>query len=67
LKYHLLEVQQQSLAELQAWFASVTLYGAIWRRLGRPAGSLAAFAEHIVAELVASGVLSLRDGVVFNA
>jgi glyoxylase-like metal-dependent hydrolase (beta-lactamase superfamily II) len=67
VKFHLLEVQQQSWPELLAWFSGVTLYDAVWRRLGRPNGSLDAFAERIVGELVAQGVLDLRDGVVFDA
>jgi glyoxylase-like metal-dependent hydrolase (beta-lactamase superfamily II) len=67
VKYHLLEVQQQSFVELLGWFTGVTLYESVWRRMGEPAGNMPAFAEHIVAELAANGVLAVRDGVVFNA
>ena len=67
VKFHLLEVQQQSWPELLAWFSGVTLYEAVWRRLGCPNGSLNAFAEGVVAELVAKGVLAQRDGFVFDA
>jgi glyoxylase-like metal-dependent hydrolase (beta-lactamase superfamily II) len=67
VKFHLLEVQQQSWPELLAWFSAATLYAAVWRRLGGPDRSLAAFAERLVGELVAQGVLALRDGVVFDA
>ncbi len=67
VKFHLLEVQSQSWPDLLAWFSGVTLYEAVWRRLGCPDGSLAAFAERVVGELVAQGVLALRDGVVFDA
>jgi glyoxylase-like metal-dependent hydrolase (beta-lactamase superfamily II) len=66
LKFHLLEEQQRAWAPLLAWFTSVSLYGAVWQRLGRPEGTMAAFAERIVAELAAAGVLAVRDGIVYN-
>ncbi len=67
LKFHLLEEQQQAWAPLLAWFTGVSLYGAVWQRLGRPEGTMAAFAERIVAELANAGVLVVRDGIVYNA
>jgi glyoxylase-like metal-dependent hydrolase (beta-lactamase superfamily II) len=67
VKFHLLEVQSQPWPDLLAWFSGVTLYEAVWRRLGCPDGSLAGFAERVVGELVAQGVLARRDGVVFDA
>jgi glyoxylase-like metal-dependent hydrolase (beta-lactamase superfamily II) len=67
LKYHLLEEQQQAMGPLLQWFTGVSLYGAVWQRMGRPAGTLEAFAEEIVGELAAAGVLAVRDGVVFNS
>lgn len=66
LKFHLLEVQQQPWPGLLAWFTANPLYAAVWQRMGRPGGSLAAFAEQVVKELVDSQVLMLRDGVVSN-
>lgn len=66
VKFHLLDVQQQPLPELMAWFTGNTLYGAVWRRIGAPGGSLPAFAAGVVDELIATGVLALRDGTVFN-
>lgn len=66
LKYHLLEEQQQRWPDLLAWFGGVSLYPAVWERMGRPCGDLAAFAEDIVQELVAAQVLALRDGVIIN-
>ncbi|MEO5733632.1 MAG: MBL fold metallo-hydrolase [Rubrivivax sp.] len=66
VKFHLLAEQQQTWPQLQAWLERGALYGAVWQRLGRPAGSLAAFAQHLVKEMAASGALALRDGVVFN-
>lgn len=67
LKYHLLEEGHQALPELLCWFTRVSLYGLAWQRLGCPQGSLAAYGEALVQELVRSGVLALREGVVFNA
>lgn len=67
LKYHLLEEGQQGLPELLRWFAGVSLYGSVWQRLGGPQGSVAAYGEALVQELSRSGVLALREGVVFNA
>jgi glyoxylase-like metal-dependent hydrolase (beta-lactamase superfamily II) len=66
LKYHLLEVQQETWEALMAWFTGVSLYPALWRQLGEPAGSLQAFAEEIVADMARSGVLAVRDGRVCN-
>jgi glyoxylase-like metal-dependent hydrolase (beta-lactamase superfamily II) len=67
LKFHLLEEGQQAWPALLAWFTGVSLYGQVWQHMGRPEGTLAAFAERILAELAGAGVLALRDGVVFNA
>lgn len=66
LKYHLLEVQQQTWPALLAWFSDNTLYAAVWQRTGRQAGSLEAFAHAIVNELVAIEALAWRDGLVCN-
>ncbi len=66
LKYHLLEERQQAVPELFAWFTTVPLYTAVWQRMGRPEGSLRAFGERVLLELVDAGVLQLRDGVVSN-
>jgi hypothetical protein len=67
VKFHMLEVQQQAWPELLAWFTGVTLYEAVWQRLGRPQGTLEAFALQVVGDLLAQGVLAQRDGVVFDA
>jgi glyoxylase-like metal-dependent hydrolase (beta-lactamase superfamily II) len=66
LKFHLLEWQRRPLDALMAWFAANALYGAVWRRIGCPGGSLEAFGVALVKELDAAGVLLLRDGVVLN-
>jgi hypothetical protein len=66
VKYHLLEEQQQAWPELLHWFSRVGLYNTVWQRLGRPEGTLDAFARKTVDELVTAKVLAVRDGVVFN-
>ena len=67
VKYHLLEVQRQPWPDFQRWFAAAPLCAAVWQRLGRSEGTLAAFAERSVHDLVGSGALSLREGWVLNA
>ena len=64
VKFHLLEVRQQPWADLLAWFSGVSLYGSVWQRMGRPEGSLAAYAQRVVRELVAQRVLVQQDGIV---
>jgi len=67
VKYHLLEEQRQPWPDFVAWFASAGLFGTIWQRLGRPEGTLTAFAELLVAELVAVGALGRQGSVLHNA
>ena len=67
VKYHLLEVQRQPWPDFQRWFAAAPLCAAVWQRLGRPDGTLAAFAERSVQDLVGSGALALSAGWVLNA
>jgi glyoxylase-like metal-dependent hydrolase (beta-lactamase superfamily II) len=66
VKFHLLEEQQQAWPALLQWFTGVSLYDALWQRMGRPDGTMAAFAQSIVDELCTSGALFVRDGVVFD-
>ena len=61
LKYHLLEEQQQALPDLQAWWSSVPLVHRLWQRLQRPTGSMPAWCEQLLSELVTSGALRI-DG-----
>ncbi len=67
VKYHLLEEQQQSWSDFLAWFTEVELCRTVWGELGHPHGTMAAFAEHLVSELVAAGALARRDGLLLNA
>ncbi len=67
VKYHLMEARSQDWATLRAWLASTPLLHTVWRRLGEPEGSAAAWGERVVLALVDSGALALRDGVVHDA
>ncbi len=67
MKFHMLEEQQQTVPALMQWFTGVTLYRSVWQRLGQPAGTLQAYGQQVVQELVGAGVLALRDGVVCNS
>lgn len=64
LVYHLMEVDAQPMAALLHWLDSNSLYGSVWQRLGRPAGSLQAYGTVLVQELADAGVLVLHDAVV---
>jgi len=65
-KYHLLEVGSEALAELRAWFASTPIVAQVWQRLAHPEGSIDAWGECLLAELLANGVLTLRGDRVHN-
>lgn len=67
IKYHLLEVRAQALPELLAWCEATPLLDRVWQRAGHPEGSAAAWCERLILELVAGGVLALRDGMVHDA
>ncbi len=67
LKFHLLEEGSQPQRDLREWFAATPLMQGMWRRLGRPQGSMAEWCDALVAELAGNGVLLLREGVVLNA
>jgi glyoxylase-like metal-dependent hydrolase (beta-lactamase superfamily II) len=66
LKYHLMEEQQQALPALRAWMADMPLLAAIWGGLGRPEASQAAWADHLLHDMLAAGTLVVRDGVVHD-
>lgn len=67
VKYHLMEEQQQPWPDFLRWFSATEMCGSIWQRLGRPEATMTAFAEHLVAELLAAGALARRDGVLHDA
>lgn len=67
LKYHLLEERQQALPALLAWWSATPLAQRVWQRLGSPAGSVGAWGEVLVDELVASGALARQGDSVLDA
>ena len=46
--------------------ADVPLLRSIWQALGRPDGDLAAWADRVLQDLLAGGVLKRRGDVVFD-
>jgi glyoxylase-like metal-dependent hydrolase (beta-lactamase superfamily II) len=66
VKYHLLEVQREPLAQLRAWFEATPLAQRAWQRLGRPEQTSAAWLERLLAELAAARAIALRDGEAVN-
>ncbi|MDP2005406.1 MAG: MBL fold metallo-hydrolase [Rubrivivax sp.] len=66
LAYHLMEEGRQAMPALLQWFDSASLYRQVWESLGRPEGTLQAYAQAVVKELADAGVLALRDGVVYK-
>lgn len=68
LKYHLMEEREQGLEALLQWAVGTPLLMALWEGFGRAGGgTAAAWAESAVNELVKSGALVMRDGVVVDA
>jgi glyoxylase-like metal-dependent hydrolase (beta-lactamase superfamily II) len=66
LKYHVMEEREQGLPAVRDWLCSAPLMRSIWDGLGRPAGSPGAWADQLLQELAAAGVVGLRDGVVHD-
>jgi glyoxylase-like metal-dependent hydrolase (beta-lactamase superfamily II) len=67
LKYHLMEERSQAWADVCAWVGATPLVNELWRRQApRGVASLEAWARSLVEELVASGVLAWRDGVLLD-
>ena len=67
LKYHLMEEQQQELAALRRWMQDTPLMQAIWSRLGQPLSHMDAWCEQLLQGMLASGLLSQREGSVHDA
>jgi glyoxylase-like metal-dependent hydrolase (beta-lactamase superfamily II) len=66
LKFHLLEVQNQSLLALHLWVGETSLMRGIWESLGRPFASIHLWCDFLVETLVKRQVLLHCDGVVSN-
>lgn len=67
LKYHLLEEREQALAALRDWWSATPLAQRMWQRLGAPEGSIAAWGERLVGELVAAGALARQGDRILDA
>lgn len=67
VKYHLMEVRAQPLADLLRWLLATPIARSLWDRFGaQVSDSPASWYERLVGELVAAGALSLREGVVHD-
>lgn len=67
VKYHLMEVQRESLASFEAWFESSPTCRSTWQCLDRPDGSLTGFGLKTAMDLVGSGALRLESGCLLDA
>lgn len=67
LKYHLLEEQTQRLPAFHLWAGGAPLLRRMWQRQGCPEASMHAWCDVLLAELVRSGSVVVRDGVLANA
>jgi hypothetical protein len=65
VKFHLMELQRQSLAQLGHWLDATELLRGVHRRFGG-APAYRAWWLGLVDELVASGALHRSDGMVAN-
>jgi glyoxylase-like metal-dependent hydrolase (beta-lactamase superfamily II) len=66
LKYHLMEERAQPLPALRDWLRDTPLMQSIWSGLAHPEGEFAAWAERLLQELLASGVLAQRGDIVHD-
>jgi glyoxylase-like metal-dependent hydrolase (beta-lactamase superfamily II) len=66
IKYHLLEEQREALPAFEAWLDTMDLARSAWESIGRPDGTLLAWAHGLVGELCTSGALDRRDGMLLN-
>jgi glyoxylase-like metal-dependent hydrolase (beta-lactamase superfamily II) len=66
LKYHLMEVREQDLQDVQRWAADTPLHVALWERQARPGESAQAWLDRLVDELVAQGALARSGTLVLN-
>jgi glyoxylase-like metal-dependent hydrolase (beta-lactamase superfamily II) len=68
VKYHLMELRREPLADLLRWTLATPIARALWDRFGvHESDSPAAWCERLVRDLVAGGALGLHDGVVQDA
>jgi glyoxylase-like metal-dependent hydrolase (beta-lactamase superfamily II) len=68
IKYHLMEVREQDEVALLQWAQQTPLFAGVWERHGRAqAGSPQDWCALLVGELVGSGALRRREGVIADA
>ena len=67
LKYHMMEERQQDLQALRTWLRDVPLLHSTWVELGRPDGSVGAWGDQLLQQLLDSGVLQRRGDTVHDA
>jgi glyoxylase-like metal-dependent hydrolase (beta-lactamase superfamily II) len=66
LKFHLLEVQSQSVAAMHLWAGETPLVRQIWEGQGRPEASLHLWCDGLIRELVRSAAVISRNGQLSN-
>ena len=67
IKYHVMEERAQAHDALLAWAAATPLLAAVWARYAPAASAtLAGWVDALVGDLVASGALARRDGVIVD-
>ncbi len=68
IKYHLMEVREQSHEDLLRWALATPLFTGVWQRYGRAqAGSAQGWCALLVDELVGSGALRREGGRILDA
>ena len=68
IKYHLMEERSQPWPELLAWTLATPLFTRVWRRFAHThVASPGLWCEQLLSDLLGSGALTLRDGVVHDA
>nr|WP_316641284.1 MBL fold metallo-hydrolase [uncultured Roseateles sp.] len=65
LKFHLIEVRQQSLADLNTWLASTEVHGALWHRYFANQ-TIEAWTLEVLQDLQRSAAICIADGIVFD-
>lgn len=65
LKFHLIEVRQQSLTDLQAWLESTEVHATLWQRHFSNQ-SIESWTEDVLQDLRRGGAIAIEDGMVHD-
>ena len=65
IKYHLMEERAQALGELLRWVCAAPMLAAVLQRGAAP-DAAEAWAERLVLELISSGALAIKDGLIVD-